>query len=150
MASAVAVDAAPSLNLICKSNAKAERAFAFINDTWETADRPVANTPFRSGHRADNVAELRFRDNVFSGLDTESPKVGAIIPSRDGGESKRANFSATVVSRTKDSVSLLWRDGFDNKMWLGIVDLTRRKAAVSQVYQGATSLGVGVETFDCE
>jgi hypothetical protein len=36
-----------------------------------------------------------------------------------------------------------------NKVWLAVVDLTQRKVAVTQVFQGATSVGGEVETLDC-
>ncbi|MBI2206122.1 MAG: hypothetical protein HYU41_19980 [Candidatus Rokubacteria bacterium] len=36
-----------------------------------------------------------------------------------------------------------------NKAWLAAVDLPHRKATVTHVFQGATSLGGEVETLDC-
>ena len=38
---------------------------------------------------------------------------------------------------------------FFNKVWLAAVDLTHRKAIVTQVVQGVTSVGGELETLDC-
>lgn len=58
-------------------------------------------------------------------------------------------FVSRVVSRTKDAIFLLWTNDFNNKVWLAVIELQRRKATVAQVFQGVTSVGGDFETLDC-
>lgn len=59
-------------------------------------------------------------------------------------------FKGTVVSRWDGSVFIMWQNDSGNKLWLAVVNLTHKKATVSQVFQGITSVGIEAETLDCK
>ncbi|HSF29842.1 MAG TPA: hypothetical protein VLK82_05125 [Candidatus Tectomicrobia bacterium] len=89
------------------------------------------------------------RDKVFSGLHTEKPIVRSITPAQEGVEEQAVEFIGRVVGRTEDAVFLAWTNDYHNKVWLAVVDLVHRKATVSQVFHGMTSVGGDLETLDC-
>ena len=92
-------------------------------------------------------AFFSLRDKVFSGLDTDRPIVRSITRYTDGVEEGQ-EFPGTVLMRTEDAVFLMWTNRI-NKIWLATVDLTHRRATLTQVFQGATSVGGEIETLDC-
>jgi hypothetical protein len=103
---------------------------------------------FQIATRDKKLKGLYLRDKVFSGLNTEKPIVRSITRYDDGVEDA-AEFMVKVVSRTVDQVFLIWTNDVHNKVWLATVDLTHRKATVTQVFQGVTSVGGELETLDC-
>src|SRR5207249_2355233 len=93
------------------------------------------------------------RDKIFSSLNTANPTIRSITPPRrtlGQPEEEAVEFKGDVVSRTVDAVFIMWRNDFGNKMWLAVVDLKQKKATVSQVFQGVTSVGIEAETLDCK
>lgn len=146
-------------SLMCFSNAKAARDYAFGDEAWSGVIPADAAKPFgilASDHRSqmNNQPEATFgknflRDKVFSGLDTDEPTVRSITRFTDG-EEQAEEFSATAVSRFDGTVFLVWGNTSPpNKIWSAAVDLVHRKVTLTQVFRGATSLGAEIETLDC-
>ena len=151
--------------LTCLSNAKAARDYAFVEKRWEGANAMPfveklwegvkgngmfgSSPTFKIQTRDSKVADAFFslRDKVFSGLDTDRPIVRSITRYTDGVEEGQ-EFPGTVLMRTEDAVFLMWTNRI-NKIWLATVDLTHRRATLTQVFQGATSVGGEIETLDC-
>jgi hypothetical protein len=138
--------------LTCLSNAKATRDYAFVEKRWEGEEgNTMFGLPrmFKIQTRDSKVANAFYslRDKVFSGLDTDRPIVRSITRYTDGVD-KGEKFMGAVVMRTHDAIFLIWTNDI-NKMWLATVDLTHRRATLTQVFQGATSVGGEIETLDC-
>lgn len=133
-------------SLACTSNAKASRDYGFGEKQWSGAIPPDPSKVFgisTLGRGQPNAAVLR--DKVFSSLNTSTPVIRSITPPGEAAE-----FKGTVVSRWADSVFIMWQNDYGNKIWLAVVDLTHKKATVSQVFQGITSVGIEAETLDCK
>ena len=133
-------------SLSCTSNAKASRDYIFrdYSDDIQKGWNPDKKKVFSIGTKLSPVEET-LRDKVFSKLDTDTPTIRSLTPGADGEE-----FQGTVISRTGDAIFLVWNNNpFGNKLWSAAIDLTHKKAVISQVYQGATSVGVDSETLDC-
>ena len=140
-------------SLTCRSNAKASRDYGFAEKRWEGqkgASLLDASRLFSVETRDSKVADAFYslRDKVFSGLNTSSPVVRSVTRFADGVD-KGEEFVSRVVTRTSEAVFLLWTNDM-NKTWVAAVDLTRRKAALAQVFQGVTSVGGEFETLDCQ
>lgn len=142
-----AADRSPA-TLMCMRNATSSRGYVFDENRWLGVLVPSgsSNPPFevsvtgKSGPMADRAVE-----RVFSGLDTESPKVREI-------QGKNASeFQAKVVRRYRDSVVVLWANDptMANWIWLAQIDRLRRVAVVTSVYDGWMYTGGELETMDC-
>jgi hypothetical protein len=142
-ASAGAQDMPTSLS--CTSNAKAQRDYGFTEKQWFGVIPPDAAKVFGISTVKQTQTSGPLRDKVFSSLNTTTPVIRSITPPGEAAE-----FKGTVVSRWADSVFIMWRNEFGNKIWLAVVDLTHKKATVSQVFQGITSVGIEAETLDCK
>jgi hypothetical protein len=134
------------------SNAKAARDYAFVEKRWGGEEGNAmfgSSRMFQIQTRDSKVANAFYslRDKVFSGLDTDRPIVRSITRYTDGME-KAEGFMAAVLMRTHDAVFLMWTNNI-NKIWLATVDLTHRRATLTQVFQGVTSVGGEIETLDC-
>jgi len=134
--------------LVCHSNLMASRDFTFQETRW------VGREPeggFNVQTRKDLTAGTFFslRDKVFSGLNTRKPGVRSVTRLSNG-TSNGEDFEATVLSRTRDAVFLMWKNDYGNKVWVAVIDLSHRKASISELFQGATSVGGQLETMDCE
>ena len=138
--------------LTCLSNAKATRDYAFVEKRWEGEEGNTMfglSRMFKIQTRDSKVANAFYslRDKVFSGLDTDRPIVRSITRYTDGVD-KGEEFLGAVLMRTEDAVFLMWTNR-SNKIWLATVDLTHHRATLTQVFQGATSVGGEIETLDC-
>jgi len=138
--------------LTCLSNAKASRDYAFAEKRWGGEEGNAMfglSRMFNIQTRDSKVAGAFYslRDKAFSGLDTDRPIVRSITRYTDGAD-KGEEFKGAVVMRTRDAVFLIWTNEI-NKMWLATVDLTHRRATLTQVFQGITSVGGKIETLDC-
>jgi len=137
--------------LMCTSNAKASRDYGFVEKRWtgQKGHLVEADESFQIATRDTKVANIFFelRDKVFAALNTEKPVVRSITRFKDGTE-EAVEFLASVVSRTSDLVFLVWKNDF-NKVWVAAVDLTHRRAVLTHVFQGVTSVGGELETLDC-
>lgn len=137
--------------LMCISNAKASRDFGYTEKKWtgQKGHHVEPDQPFQIAGKNSKVADVYFvlRDKVFSDLNTQKPTVRSVTKFKDESE-EAAEFSAVVVSRTSDAVFLVWTNEL-NKVWLAAIDLIHRKAALTEVFQGITSVGGGIETLDC-
>jgi hypothetical protein len=135
--------------LACTSNAKASRDYGFSEKRWSGQSGQAPSRVFSiSGPSSKTMwGQFELRDKVFSGLNTKQPTVRSITRYDEGPE-QAAEFVGYVVSRTDDGVFLVWTNEI-NKVWLAAVDLTHRKATVTQVFQGFTSIGGEMETLDC-
>jgi len=91
--------------------------------------------------------QFLLKDKVFIGLNTKTPTVVSVRKYADGKDLVE-DLKATVVERTSDAVFLAWTNGA-NKAWLAAIDLNHRKAIVTNVAQGITSLVGELETLDC-
>lgn len=147
-------------SLTCSSNAIANRDYAFSGESWSgviPADRAKPFGIFSSDDRskmntltpASWIGKHALRDKLFSGLDTDAPTVRSITSHTDG-EEHAAEFSASLISRFGNTVFLVWGNvSPPNKIWSAAIDLEHRKATLTQVFRGATSLGAEIETLDC-
>jgi len=143
----------PPTVLTCMSNAKASRDYGFSEKRWSG---PVGHLvePSRmfatsGGSSKTSWGQFELRDKVFSGLNTQEPTVRSITRFEKGPE-EAAEFVGRVVSRTPDTVFVEWTNAPNlNKVWLAAVNLAYRKVTVTQVFQGATSVGGELETLDC-
>jgi hypothetical protein len=140
--------------LTCSANAKASRDHGFIEKRWSGQHGHLVE-PSRlfevsgTGSKT-SWGQFVLRDKVFSGLNTPTPTVRSLTRYEKGTE-EAAEFVSRVISRTSDAVFLLWTNAPNqNKVWLAAIDLAHRKAAVTQVSQGVTSLGAELETLDCQ
>jgi hypothetical protein len=137
--------------LMCISNAKASRDFGFTENKWtgQKGHHLEEDQPFEIADKNSKVADTYFvlRDKVFSGLNTHKPIIRSVTKFKDETE-EAAEFSAIVVSRTSDAVFLVWTNEA-NKVWLAAIDLIHRRATLTEVFQGLSSLGGGIETLDC-
>jgi hypothetical protein len=139
--------------LTCTSNARASRDSGFREKHWSghPDHRVESSRPFKVSGAGSKTSwgQFELRDKVFSGLNTATPEIRSITRF-DKGPEDAAEFTGRVVSRTPDAVFLLWTNTPNlNKAWLAAVDLVHRKATVTYIFQGATSLGGEVETLDC-
>jgi hypothetical protein len=143
--------------LTCTVNAHADRDFGFIEKAWmgalpDPGKAPDASRPFRMATK-ENPGTAILREKVFSGLDTPHPTIKSITPGNALGlPAEAVEFRGTVVSRFGETVFVVWDNETPNpnKVWLAAVNRAEGKVAMSQVLQGATSVGVEVETLDCE
>ena len=136
--------------LRCKCNAKANRDFLFTNKEWvDQNNKP--STSFGTGTRAEPNG-LVIYDKIFAGLTTNNP----IVKSFALKETTRfkvddiAEFSCSVLERGAQTVVITWKNPHGNKIWIAAIDLKNKKAIVTQLYEGLFSMGVDVETLDCE
>ena len=143
----------PSL-LTCISGAKASRDYEFRTQKWSGQKghtlhpTELFEISTRSEEQNDRIVQP-LRDKVFSGLNSKKPIVRSISRYIDGVE-QGEEFQATMVSRAFDTVFLTWtNDPPHNKMWLAAVNTKHRRAIVTQVYEGITSVGGEMETLDC-
>jgi hypothetical protein len=92
---------------------------------------------------------------IFTGLNGEFPKVKAMRDYSDGVQ-KAVEFNAQLISNDNKTIFLTWNNGppineeSANKVWLGAVDQINLKAVVSQVYHGATTLGINADSMNCK
>lgn len=143
--------------LTCTVNAHVHRDYGFIEKAWmgplpDFGKKPDSLRPFDIATKSAKSG-IVFRDKVFSGLDTPSPVVRSITPPTEYVEEETAaEFNATIISRFGDTVFLMWDNdhGNANKVWIAAVDLVHRKATLSQLFRGITSVGVEAETLDCK
>jgi hypothetical protein len=142
-ASAAAQDTPTSL--ACTSNAKASLDYGFGENQWSGAIPPDPSKVFGISTVRQGQPNAVLRDKVFSSLNTSTPVIRSITPPGEAAE-----FKGTVVSRWADSVFIMWQNDYGNKLWLAVVNLTHKKATVSQVFQGITSVGIEAETLDCK
>jgi hypothetical protein len=110
---------------------------------------PNPSKPFNITTKSAQYGEAVFRDKVFTALDTLRPIIRSITPPIGGIEQEAVEFEGIVLSRTEDAVFLSWRNPPGNKVWLAAIDLTARKATLTELSQGVTSLNVDAETLDC-
>lgn len=140
-------------SLTCTSNAKASRDYGFVEKQWTGAIPPDPAKVFAISTVKQRQASFPLRDKVFSSLNTSTPLIRSITPPRPllgQKEESAEEFKGSVVSRTADAVFVMWSNDFGNKVWLAVVDLRHKKATVSQVFQGITSVGIEAETLDCK
>lgn len=145
--------------LRCTSNAKVSRDYAFTVKQWSGHKGHDLNPsdPFKivqDRNAKPSLGQFSLRDKVFVGMDTNTPTVVSITR-WENRDDLAEEFRATVVSRTSDTVFIVWTDrypgpsDFGNRAWLAVVDLTHRKVIVTHVVQGATSVIGELETPDC-
>ncbi len=138
--------------LTCTVNAHADRNWGFHEKAWMGPLPPFGKTPDSS--KPFNIAtktgqnHVIFRDKVFSGLNTPKPVIRSIFPKKDF-EETAFEFEGTVLSRAADAVFISWQNPYGNKVWVAAIDLINRKATLSLLSQGATSINVEAETLDC-
>ena len=132
-------------SLTCTSNAKAARDYAFIEKQWSGAIPPDPSKVFEITTVKQRQTAGPLRDKVFSSLNTSTPTIRSITPPGEAVE-----FKGSVVSRWAESVFIIWQNDYGNKIWLAVVNLSDKKATVSQVFQGITSVGIEAETLDCK
>ena len=135
--------------LACTSKAKASRDYGFSEKRWSGGPGEPSSRVFSISSPSSKTMWGQFgvRDMVFSSLNTKQPIVRSITRYAKGAE-QAAEFVGQVVSRAHDAVFLVWTNEI-NKVWLAAVDLGHRKATVTQVFEGGTSIGGEVETLDC-
>jgi hypothetical protein len=138
-------------SLTCTTNAKASRDYAFMEKQWSGAIPPDPSKVFGITTVKQRQTVGPLRDKVFSSLNTSTPTIRSITPPQGVFQPKEeaVEFKGTVISRERDAVFLVWRNDPGNKVWLAVVDLSHKKATVSHVFQGFTSVGVEAETLDC-
>lgn len=140
--------ARPSV-LTCVSNAIASRDFAFsVEAGWMGRVGSGPGELFGIGTPRQRNG-LVLRDKVFAGLDTDSPTIRSISPVPGDTTTVANEFQGTVLSRALESVWIAWKNPPGNKVWVAVVDLARRKAVITQAFQGMTSVGGELETLDC-
>jgi len=137
--------------LNCSSNAKAWRDYGFREKQWGGTIPPKPSKPFGIVTRPKPIEGYPLWDKVFSALDTQHPVIRSITPASDCAEEQAVEFKGTVVSRTENTVFMIWTNdgGHGNKAWLAAIDLLHRKATISQLFGGVTSIGGEIETLDC-
>jgi hypothetical protein len=139
-------------SLTCTSNAKASRDYGLAEKRWSGQMghlvEPSRSFAIGTANSKTSWGQFELRDKMFSGLNSQNPIVRSITRYEKGPEAA-AEFSATVLGRSFDAVFLAWTNDFNNKVWLATVDLVHRKATVTQVFRGATSVGGEIETLDC-
>jgi len=134
--------------LSCTFNAYAQRGYGFEEKAWRgnlLGTYKASNPPFDvTGKGAATMGSDVFMELIFSGLDTDAPRVRELKP-------KSIEYQASVLIRTADSVILLWRNkpGWADWAWLATIDHQRRVAVVVSVYSGSTLINGGLETMDC-
>lgn len=137
-------------SITCTSNAKASRDYGFTEKQWSGAIPPDPAKVFGISTVKQRQLSAPLRDKVFSSLNTPTPTIRSITPpGMVQLEEHAVEIKGAVVSRTADGVFLMWHNDFGNKVWLAVVDLRHKKATVSQVFQGLTSVGIEAETLDC-
>lgn len=133
--------------LTCTANAKAVRDYAFlVENGWSGGAN--SKEVFGIG-TARTTNGLTLRDKVFSGLNTSRPTVRSITPGNATEGEDAAEFVASVESRAFDSVWISWKNPPGNKVWLSVINLKNKKAIVTQLFEGVTSVGGEIETLDC-
>lgn len=140
-------------SLTCTSTAKASRDYGFMEKQWSGTIPPDPAKVFGISTVKQRLPNDPLREKVFSSLNTLSPVVRSITPPRQAlgfPEGEAVEFKGTVVSRWTDSIFIMWQNDYGNKVWLAVVDLKHKKATVSQVFQGVTSIGIEAETLDCK
>jgi hypothetical protein len=135
-------------SLACSSNAKTWRDYGFTEKEWSGTIPSNPSQPFGVSTKSKPNDIYVLRDKVFSSLNTKNPMIRSITPGGIGQEEQAAEFKGTVVGRTADAIFILWSNEI-NKYWLAAIDLNHRKATVSQVFRGVTSIGGEIETLDC-
>jgi hypothetical protein len=150
--SLIAVAQEPPSVLTCKSNAKASRDYGFKEKRWPGQKGYFVESSklfeFFTQSSKTSWGQYELRDKIFRKLNTPNPVVRSITRFQDGTEDT-AEFVSKVVSRTSNDIYLIWTNAFNNKVWLAGVDLRHRKAIVTQVFFGVTSVGGELETLDC-
>lgn len=132
-------------SLACTSNAKASRDYGFGEKQWSGVIPPDSSKVFGISTVVKGQSDAVLRDKIFSSLNTSTPVIRSITPPGEAAE-----FKGIVVNRWADSVFIMWQNDYGNKIWLAVVNLTHKKATVSQVFQGITSVGIEAETLDCK
>ena len=135
--------------LQCVSNSIAHRDYHFSQHAW-VSEKDKPTNEFRTGTLA-NPNDLILRDKAFTRLDTNKPIIKSITPkTKYVNEEQVAEFEGLVLDRTGSLITIIWKNPYDNKFWFAAIDLKHKKAIVSHIYEGITSFGVDVETFDCK
>jgi hypothetical protein len=140
-------------SLACTSNAKASRDYGFGEKQWSGTIPPEPAKVFGISTVKQRQPNDPLRDKVFSSLNTPTPVIRSITPPRQAigfPEGEAVEFKGTVVSRLAEAVFIMWQNDYGNKVWLAALDLKHKKATVSQVFQGVTSIGIEAETLDCK
>lgn len=132
-------------SLVCTSNAKAVRDYGFAEKQWSGTIPPDPSKVFGISAVGQGQPNAVRRDKIFSSLNTSTPVIRSITPPGEAAE-----FKGIVVNRGADSVFIMWQNDYGNKIWLAVVNLTHKKATVSQLFQGITSVGIEAETLDCK
>jgi hypothetical protein len=135
-------------SLTCTANAKAWRDWSLTEKRWEGKAAEGQGRPFGISTLVGKDPDYPLRDKVFSNLLGSTPIVRSITPATRLAAAESVEFEAKVLLRTSDEVFLTWTNDA-NKVWLAVVDLKHRKAVVTQVFEGATSVGGEIETLDC-
>lgn len=136
-------------SLMCTSNAKASRDYAFREKQWAGTVPSRRGVTFGVATRRGREAHEVLRDKMFSKLDTDRPAIRSITPAEWARKEVAAEFEGLVISRDGAAVFLIWRNDSGNKVWLAAINLEHRRAVVTQTFDGVTSLGAEVETLDC-
>ena len=139
--------------LTCTVNAHADRNWGFDEKAWmgfmpKFGKALDPSRPFNIATRTDRNGVI-FRDKVFSAINTPKPVIRSITPGIRKDEAEAVEFEGTVLSRISGAMFLSWQNPYGNKVWVAAIDLTNRKAVLSLISQGATSLNVESETLDC-
>lgn len=139
--------------LSCTVNAHADRNWGFDENVWMGPIPKLGKAPDPS--RPFNVATMPnqngviFRDKVFSAINTPKPVIRSITQGIGNGETESVEFEGAVLSRTSGALFISWQNPYGNKVWVAAIDLINRKAVLSLLSQGATSLNIDVETLNC-
>lgn len=134
--------------LTCTANAKASRDYGFQEKEWMGTVGGGASHIFGVGTKRTPNAEI-LRDRVFSGLNTARPAIRSITQSGTGQGDSASEFVGTVLSRAFDSVWITWKNPAGNKVWLSVINLKHKRAVITELFEGATSVGGQLETLDC-
>lgn len=123
-----------------KCNAKVNRDFSYLQNKWvDSNDKP-----------SDYFSKQDIlRDKVFTDLDTDTPTIKSITPKNKYSDEQVTEFKGQVIHRAGSLVTIRWsNEPFDNKIWIATINTDKKKAVVCEMYDGATSFGVNVETLD--
>lgn len=140
----------PATMLTCTS--KYKTASDYSDEKWQNENS------------TETGEKLILRDKVFTGLDTQKPKIRSITQEPDKANGYKnelrqeiytaaaEEFDAQVVSRDENTVFLIWKnDPNTNKVWTAAIDTANRTAVVAQIYDSLLAgVGVEYETLECK
>ena len=134
--------------LTCMPNAKVTRDYGFREKIW-MGSLDDYSIPFRTKINPTKENDPYYRIRVFADLYSSTPIIKTVWPKTKLLDEQVEIYKGTVVSRTSDSVFIVWNNTPNNKAWLAVVNLKLKKAVTSILFEGITSVGFKSVTFDC-